>query len=54
MASNGDYASVRPQPGAQQALREMKRRGAYIIICTARRMRTHRGHVAKVVESPHC
>jgi capsule biosynthesis phosphatase len=50
LASNGDYASVRPQPGAQQALREMKRRGAYIIIYTARRMRTHRGDVAKVVE----
>jgi capsule biosynthesis phosphatase len=50
LARNGDYASVRPQPGAREALQELKRRGAYIIIYTARRMRTHEGDVAKVVE----
>jgi capsule biosynthesis phosphatase len=50
LAFNGDYAGVRALPGAREALREMKRRGAYIIIYTARRMRTHRGDVAKVME----
>ena len=49
LASNGDYAGVRPQPGAREALCELKRQGAYIIIYTARRMRTHGGDVAKVM-----
>jgi capsule biosynthesis phosphatase len=50
LAPNGDYASVRPLPGAREALQEMKCQGAYIIIYTARRMRTHQGDVEKVVE----
>lgn len=50
LARNGEYASVRPQPGAREALEELRRRGAYIIIYTARRMRTHGGDVGKVME----
>ena len=48
LAPNGDYARVKPLPGAREALQELKRRGAHIIIYTARRMRTHNGDVAKV------
>lgn len=49
LTPNGDYADARPVPGAREALLELRDRGAYIIIYTARRMRTHDGDVAKVV-----
>src|SRR4051794_5505164 len=48
-ARDGGYTSVRPLPGAKEGLEALKARGAYIIIYTARRMRTHRGDVAKVI-----
>ncbi len=48
LSPDGDYARARPLPGAREALRELRRRGAYIIIYTARRMRTHNGDLAKV------
>jgi len=48
LSPNGDYASARPVPGAREALVELKRRGAYVIIYTARRMRTHDGNLVKV------
>lgn len=50
LTPGGDYASARPVPGAREALAELRRQGAYIIIYTARRMRTHDGDVGKVVE----
>ena len=46
----GDYANALPVPGAREALYELRARGAYIIIYTARRMRTHNGDVARVLE----
>lgn len=48
LSPDGDYAHARLLPGAREALRELRRRGAHIIIYTARRMRTHNGDVAKV------
>lgn len=48
LSPDGDYARVRPLPGAREGLEELKRRGAHIIIYTARRMRTHDGDLAKV------
>lgn len=50
LTADGDYANARPVPGAREALAELRRRGAYIIIYTARRMRTHDGDVGKVIE----
>lgn len=50
LTADGDYANARPVPGAREALAELRERGAYIIIYTARRMRTHDGNVGKVIE----
>ena len=50
LAPTGDYANAQPVPGAREALLELRTRGAYIIIYTARRMRTHNGDVGKVLE----
>lgn len=49
LSPNGDYANVRPLSGAREALHALRRRGAYIIIYTSRRMRTHNGDVGKVI-----
>lgn len=43
------YADVKPIPGAIEALRELKKQGHYIIIQTARHMRTCDGDVGKVI-----
>lgn len=45
----GDYSTVEPVATNIEFLRQAKARGAYIIIYTARRMRTHDGDVARVV-----
>jgi len=50
LAPDGDYANACPVPGAREALSELRSRGAYIIIYTARRMRTHNGDVGRVIE----
>jgi capsule biosynthesis phosphatase len=50
LTATGDYANALPVPGAREALHDLCARGAYIIIYTARRMRTHDGDVARVVE----
>lgn len=50
LAETGDYANASPVPGAREALCLLRGRGAYIIIYTARRMRTHDGDVGKVLE----
>ena len=50
LTPTGDYANAQPIPGARDALLELRTRGAYIIIYTARRMRTHNGDVGKVLE----
>lgn len=49
LAQHGDYDSVQPKQGAREALYTLKQQGAYIIIYTARRMRTHNGNITKVV-----
>jgi capsule biosynthesis phosphatase len=49
-AVRGDYATVSPIESNIDFLRHAKARGAYIIVYTARRMRTHGGDVKKVVE----
>lgn len=50
LSVTGDYANAAPVPGAREALCQLRGRGAYIIIYTARRMRTHDGNVARVLE----
>jgi len=46
---NGDYNSVKPIPKTINYVRNLKKQGHYIIIYTARRMRTHSGNVGKVI-----
>lgn len=43
------YADVEPVPGAIGKLRELKAAGHYLIICTARHMKTCEGNVGRVV-----
>lgn len=46
----GDYSTVDPIHENIEFLRMAKDRGAYIIIYTARRMKTHNGNISKVIE----
>lgn len=50
LAENGDYASVKPLPRAVETLKKLKAQGHYIIIYTARRMRSQNGDVSRVIE----
>jgi capsule biosynthesis phosphatase len=43
------YADVEPVPGAVEKLRQLKAAGHYLIICTARHMKTCQGNVGQVV-----
>ncbi len=43
------YAELEPVPGAVEKLRELKAAGHYIIICTARHMKTCEGNVGRVL-----
>ncbi|KJE96218.1 hypothetical protein CAOG_06573 [Capsaspora owczarzaki ATCC 30864] len=45
----GDYTSCQPMPKNIQLLRELKAAGHYIIIATARRMKTHKGNIGAVI-----
>jgi capsule biosynthesis phosphatase len=45
----GDYESVEPKMQNIQLIRELHRAGHYIIIQTARRMKTHKGNVGAVI-----
>ncbi|GAA6033718.1 hypothetical protein JCM8097_004396 [Rhodosporidiobolus ruineniae] len=45
----GDYSTVRPMHRNIQLLRQLHAAGHYIIIATARRMRTHNGNVQAVI-----
>ncbi|KAI8110019.1 hypothetical protein M9434_001295 [Picochlorum sp. BPE23] len=47
---DGDYSTVLPISKNIQVLKYLKRLGHYIIIHTARRMRTHEGNVGKVMQ----
>ena len=44
-----NYADLQPVPGAVEKLRQLKAAGHYIIICTARHMKTCQGNVGAVV-----
>ena len=44
-----DYADLEPVPGAIEKLRELKDAGHYIILCTARHMKTCGGNVGQVI-----
>jgi capsule biosynthesis phosphatase len=43
------YSDVEPLPGAVETLQKLKSEGHYIIIMTARNMRTHNNNVGKIV-----
>ena len=43
------YADVKPLPGAVDALEELKQRGYYIVIFTARNMRACYNNIGRVV-----
>jgi capsule biosynthesis phosphatase len=43
------YADLEPVPGAVEKLRELKAAGHYLIICTARHMKTCEGNVGQAV-----
>ena len=43
------YAELEPVPGAVEKLRSLKAAGHYLIICTARHMKTCEGNVGMVV-----
>jgi len=47
---NGDYTKSKPIHKNINFLKKLKEHGAYIIIYTARRMRTHKGDVKKVID----
>ena len=44
-----DYSTLQPVVGAAQKVQALKNAGHYIIIYTARRMKTHKGNLGKVV-----
>ncbi|GIQ69354.1 capsular biosynthesis protein [Xylanibacillus composti] len=44
------YAEVLPLPGAQQAIRSLKKQGHEIVIYTARNMKTQGGNVGRVMQ----
>lgn len=46
---SGDYTSVKPIPKTINYLRNLKKQGHYIIIYTARRMRTHGSNVGAII-----
>ena len=44
-----NYADLEPIPGAVEKLRQLKAAGHYLILCTARHMKTCEGNVGQVV-----
>jgi capsule biosynthesis phosphatase len=44
-----NYANLEPVPGAVEKLRQLRAAGHYLIICTARHMKTCEGNVGQVV-----
>lgn len=47
--NNEKYEDLKPIPGAIEKIKELKRNGHYIIIYTARRMKTHTSNVGKII-----
>lgn len=48
-SENESYSENKLMPGAAEKLKELRDNGHYIIINTARRMRTHHGNPGKVI-----
>lgn len=46
-----DYADVVPLPGAIEAMKDFKARGYYVVIHTARNMRTYNSNVGAVIRN---
>ena len=46
-----DYYDVEPMPAAVQSLQELKKRGYYIVVHTARGMRTFNNNEGKVIQN---
>lgn len=49
--SHKTYADLEPLPGAVERIRELRAKGHYIIILTARNMATCEGNVGKVMKN---
>lgn len=43
------YENLKPMPGAVEKLTQLKQSGHYLIIYTARRMKTHQGNLGAVI-----
>jgi len=43
------YENLKPLPGAAEKIKALKEQGHYIIIYTARRMKTHHGNVGAII-----
>ncbi len=48
-SDSDSYESLKPMPGAVEKLTQLKQSGHYLIIYTARRMKTHQGNVGAVI-----
>ncbi len=44
-----DYADLKPRPGMLEKLREYRSRGFYVILHTARNMRTYEGNLGQIM-----
>ncbi len=48
-SDSDSYEHLKPMPGAVEKLTQLKQSGHYLIIYTARRMKTHQGNVGAVI-----
>lgn len=48
-SDSDSYDNLRPMPGSIEKLTQLKNAGHYLIIYTARRMRTHQGNLGAVM-----
>jgi capsule biosynthesis phosphatase len=48
-SDSDSYEHLKPMPGAVEKLTQLKQSGHYLIIYTARRMKTHQGNMGAVI-----
>ncbi len=48
-SDSDSYESLKPMPGVVEKLTQLKQSGHYLIIYTARRMKTHQGNLGAVI-----
>ncbi len=48
-SDSDSYEHLKPMPGAVEKLTQLKQSGHYLIIYTARRMKTHQGNLGAVI-----